>query len=92
MQIGHNVKIGKMVTLVSQVGIAGSSEIQDGAVLAGQVGVAGHITIGKRAVIAAKSGVASSVKDGAIMGGIPAVDIMTWKRQAAFLKMSVKKK
>lgn len=92
VQIAHNVTVGKMVTLVSQVGIAGSSIIDDGAVLAGQVGIAGHIRIGKRAIIAAKAGVASSVDDGAVIGGIPAVDIMTWKRQAAFLKKSVSRK
>lgn len=92
VQIGHNVKVGKLVTLVAQVGIAGSSEIKDGAVLAGQVGVAGHITIGQRAVVAAKAGVISSIKDGAVVSGMPAVDVMTWRRQAAFLKMSVTKK
>lgn len=92
VQIGHNVEVGKMVTLVAQVGIAGSTKIGDGAVLAGQVGVAGHISIGKGAVIAAKSGVASSVDDGCIMAGIPAVDAMSWRRQAAFLKKSVERK
>ena len=51
-----------------------------------------NIRIGKRAIIAAKAGVASSVDDGAVIGGIPAVDIMTWKRQAAFLKKSVSRK
>lgn len=91
VQIGHNVKVGKMVTLVSQVGIAGSAKIGDGAVLAGQVGVAGHISIGKRAVIAAKSGVAASIDDGCVMAGIPAVDAMSWRRQVAFLKKSVER-
>lgn len=92
VQIAHNVKIGRMVTLVSQVGIAGSSSVDDGAVLAGQVGIAGHVHIGKGVIIAAKSGVASSVEDGKIIGGIPAVDIMTWKRQSVFLKKAVTKK
>ena len=92
VQIAHNVKVGKMVTLVSQVGIAGSSSIGDGSVLAGQVGISGHVHVGKRVIIAAKSGVASSVEDGKIIGGIPAVDIMTWKRQSVFLKRAVTKK
>ncbi len=91
VQIGHNVEIGNMVTIVSQVGIAGSSKIGDGAVLAGQVGIAGHVSIGKRVVIAAKSGVASDIEDGQIVGGIPAVDVKTWRRQAAFLKRSVER-
>ncbi len=91
VQIAHNVKIGKGAILVSQVGIAGSSTIGNGVVLAGQVGVAGHIDIGDGVIVAAKSGIASSIKSGKVVGGIPAVDIGIWKRQAAFLKMSVTK-
>ncbi|MBE6446879.1 MAG: UDP-3-O-(3-hydroxymyristoyl)glucosamine N-acyltransferase [Alphaproteobacteria bacterium] len=92
VQIAHNVKIGERSILVAQVGIAGSTTIGNDVVLAGQVGVAGHIEIGDRAIAAAKSGIASSVESGKIVGGIPAVDAGIWKRQAAFLKMSVTKR
>ncbi|MBO7454651.1 MAG: UDP-3-O-(3-hydroxymyristoyl)glucosamine N-acyltransferase [Alphaproteobacteria bacterium] len=92
VQIAHNVTIGNQSVLVSQVGIAGSSKIGNGVILAGQVGVAGHIEIGDGAIAAAKSGIASSIEPGKIVGGIPAVDAGIWKRQAAFLKMSVTKK
>lgn len=92
VQIAHNVTIGNRSVLVSQVGIAGSSKIGNGVILAGQVGVAGHVEIGDGAIAAAKSGIASSVEAGKIVGGIPAVDAGIWKRQAAFLKMSVTKK
>lgn len=92
VQIGHNVTIGKMCIIVAQVGIAGSTTIGDGVVLAGQVGVAGHIEIGDGVIAAAKSGIASSIKPGQIVGGIPAVDVEIWKRQAAFLKSSVSRK
>lgn len=92
VQIAHNVTIGNQSILVSQVGIAGSSKIGNGVVLAGQVGVAGHIEIGDGAVAAAKSGIASSIEPGKVVGGIPAVDAGIWKRQAAFLKMSVTRK
>lgn len=92
VQIGHNVTIGKMCIIVAQVGIAGSTTIGDGVVLAGQVGVAGHIEIGNGVIAAAKSGIASSLKAGQIVGGIPAVDVEIWKRQAAFLKSSVTRK
>lgn len=92
VQIAHNVTIGNGSILVSQVGIAGSSKIGNGVVLAGQVGVAGHIEIGDGAIAAAKSGIASSVEPGKVVGGIPAVDAGIWKRQAAFLKMSVTRK
>jgi UDP-3-O-[3-hydroxymyristoyl] glucosamine N-acyltransferase len=92
VQIAHNVQIGNRSILVAQVGIAGSTKIGNDVVLAGQVGVSGHIEIGDRAIAAAKSGIASSVEAGKTVGGIPAVDAGIWKRQAAFLKMSVTRK
>ncbi|MDR2067872.1 MAG: UDP-3-O-(3-hydroxymyristoyl)glucosamine N-acyltransferase [Holosporaceae bacterium] len=92
VQIGHNVTIGERSILVAQVGIAGSTKIGNDVVLAGQVGVSGHIEIGDRAIAAAKSGIASSVEAGKIVGGIPAVDVDIWRRQAAFLKMAVTKR
>jgi UDP-3-O-[3-hydroxymyristoyl] glucosamine N-acyltransferase len=92
VQIAHNVRIGKRSILVSQVGIAGSTKIGDDVVIAGQVGISGHIEIGDGVIVAAKSGIASSVEAGRIVGGIPAVDADIWKRQVAFLKMSVTKK
>lgn len=92
VQIGHNVHIGDRSIIVAQVGIAGSTKIGNGVVLAGQVGVAGHVEIGDGAIAAAKSGIASNVPSKQIVGGIPAVEVGIWKRQAAFLKMSVTKK
>ena len=92
VQIAHNVHIGERCILVSQVGIAGSTKIGNDVVLAGQVGVAGHIEIGDGAIAAAKSGIASDIEPKQIVGGIPAVDASIWKRQAAFLKMSVTRK
>jgi UDP-3-O-[3-hydroxymyristoyl] glucosamine N-acyltransferase len=92
VQIGHNVQIGNKSIIVAQVGIAGSTKIGNGVVLAGQVGVAGHIEIGDGVIAAAKSGIASSIASGEIVGGIPAVEVNTWKRQAAFLKSSVTKR
>ncbi|MDR1551483.1 MAG: UDP-3-O-(3-hydroxymyristoyl)glucosamine N-acyltransferase [Holosporaceae bacterium] len=92
VQIAHNVRIGKRSIIVAQTGIAGSTMIGRGVTLAGQVGVVGHIEIGDGVVAAAKSGITSSVAAGKVVGGIPAVGIDTWKRQAAFLKMSVEKR
>ncbi|MDR2106953.1 MAG: UDP-3-O-(3-hydroxymyristoyl)glucosamine N-acyltransferase [Holosporaceae bacterium] len=89
VQIAHNVSIGERSILVAQVGIAGSTRVGNDVVLAGQTGVAGHLEIGNGAIAAAKSGIASGVEAGKIVGGIPAVDVNIWRRQAAFLKMSV---
>jgi UDP-3-O-[3-hydroxymyristoyl] glucosamine N-acyltransferase len=92
VQIGHNVVIGERSIIVAQVGIAGSTKIGNDVVFAGQVGVSGHIEIGDRVVVAAKSGIASSIESDRTVGGIPAVDVEVWKRQVAFLKMSVTRK
>ena len=47
VQVAHNVRIGRLCLLMSQVGIAGSVRVEDGCILAGQVGIAGHLTIGR---------------------------------------------
>ena len=57
---------------MAQVGVAGSSRVEDGAMLAGQVGIAGHLTIGAGARLAAQAGVISDVPAGETWGGYPA--------------------
>jgi len=72
VHVGHNCRIGKHCLLMAQVGLAGSTTIEDGAIVAGQVGTAGHMTIGRGARIAAQSGVFADVPPGATYGGYPA--------------------
>lgn len=72
VHVGHNVRIGENVLLVSQVGISGSSTIGDRVTLAGQVGVAGHLTIGEDTVVAAKAGVTKSLPSRVMVSGFPA--------------------
>lgn len=72
VQIGHNVRIGKLCLIVAQVGISGSVHIEDGAVFGGQSGSAGHLTIGAGARIAARAGVISDVPPGETWSGYPA--------------------
>ena len=72
VQIGHNVRIGRMCLLISQAGIAGSTVIGDGCVIGGQAGLAGHITIGAGARIAAQAGVFGDVPAGESWSGYPA--------------------
>ena len=45
VQIGHNVNIGRHCIVVAQVGIAGSTELEDYVTLGGQAGIAGHLRI-----------------------------------------------
>lgn len=72
VQIGHNCRIGARCVIMAQVGIAGSTRLEDDVVLAGQVGLAGHFTVGRGARIAAQSGVTMDVPPGATWFGYPA--------------------
>lgn len=93
VQIAHNAKTGKGCIIVSQAGIAGSTELGDYCALGGQVGLAGHIKIGTGAQVAAKSGVMHDIKEGEIVGGIPSMPFLQWKRSCvAVAKLGQKKK
>ena len=72
VQIGHNVQIGRCCVIVAQVGIAGSTILEDFVQLGGQAGLTGHLRVGARARIAAKAGVMTDVPAGAVFMGIPA--------------------
>jgi UDP-3-O-[3-hydroxymyristoyl] glucosamine N-acyltransferase len=72
VMVAHNVRIGRLCLLMSQVGIAGSVHVEDGCILAGQVGVSGHLTIGRGARLAAQAGVFGSIPAGETWSGYPA--------------------
>ena len=61
VQIGHGVSIGKHCILCGQAGIAGSSGMDDYAVLGANAGLADHVFMGKGARAGAKSGIARDV-------------------------------
>jgi UDP-3-O-[3-hydroxymyristoyl] glucosamine N-acyltransferase len=89
VQIGHNVRVGRLCLLVAQVGVAGSCRVEDGAVLGGQVGLAGHLTVGAGARLAAQSGVISDVPAGETWSGYPARPHReALKASAALFKLS----
>ena len=88
VMIAHNVEIGPASILVAQAGVAGSSRLGPGVILAGQAGVAGHLRVGAGARAAAKSAVLQDVPDGALVAGIPAIPMSTWRRaQAVFARL-----
>lgn len=90
VQIAHNVVIGRHCVIVSQVGIAGSTTLEDYVALGGQVAVKGHVRIGMGAQIAATSGVNGDVPAGARWGGIPARPMREWFREITALKKLAK--
>jgi UDP-3-O-[3-hydroxymyristoyl] glucosamine N-acyltransferase len=80
VMVGHNVDVGENAILVAQVGISGSSSVGRDAILSGQVGIADHVAIGDGAIVAAKTGVTKDVPAGAMVAGIPHVDIREWRK------------
>jgi UDP-3-O-[3-hydroxymyristoyl] glucosamine N-acyltransferase len=92
VQIGHNVQIGRGCVIVAQVGISGSTRIDDFAALGGQAGLTGHLKIGAGARIAAQAGVMKDVPPGATVAGAPAVPMTEWLRHAAILGRLARRK
>jgi UDP-3-O-[3-hydroxymyristoyl] glucosamine N-acyltransferase len=86
VQIAHGVRIGRNVLLAAQVGVAGSSVVEDQVTLAGQVGVAGHITIGKGTVATAQTGIPNSVDPGSFISGYPAISNRDWLKASALFR------
>ena len=86
VQIGHNVIVGRHCVIISQVGIAGSTTLEDFVVIGGQVGIVGHVRVGMGAQIAGSSNVNSDVPPGARWGGTPAKPVRDWFRELHTLK------
>jgi UDP-3-O-[3-hydroxymyristoyl] glucosamine N-acyltransferase len=86
VQIGHNVVIGRHCIVVAQVGISGSTELEDYVTLGGQAGLIGHIKIGKGAMIGAQSGVTKSVAAETVVSGYPAAPHGLVKRLQALIQ------
>jgi UDP-3-O-[3-hydroxymyristoyl] glucosamine N-acyltransferase len=90
VQIAHNVKIGERCLVMAQVGLAGSTVVEDEVILAGQAGLAGHLTVGRGARIAAQAGVIGDVAAGATVSGYPARPHREVLRQAAAVRKLAK--
>jgi UDP-3-O-[3-hydroxymyristoyl] glucosamine N-acyltransferase len=93
VQIAHGVNIGRRALLCAQVGISGSTVVEDDVVLAGQVGVAGHLRLGKGVVATAQTGIPNSVEPGGFVSGYPAIPNRDWlKSSAVFRQLPALKK
>ena len=79
-------KLNSGESVVSQVGISGSTEIGDFVMLGGQAGLAGHLKIGDGARISAKAGVIGDIEAGATVGGYPALPMREWLRGVAVMQ------
>jgi UDP-3-O-[3-hydroxymyristoyl] glucosamine N-acyltransferase len=86
VQIGHNVVLGRCCIIVAQVGIAGSTVLEDFVQVGGQAAVDGHLRIGRGAQIGAQAGVISDTPSGAEVVGSPAQPKRDFFRQVATLR------
>jgi UDP-3-O-[3-hydroxymyristoyl] glucosamine N-acyltransferase len=92
VQIGHNVVLGRCCVIVAQVGISGSTVLDDFVRVGGQAAMAGHLRIGRGAQIGAQAGVISDLPSGAKVLGSPAQSKQDFFRQVATLKQITRKK
>jgi UDP-3-O-[3-hydroxymyristoyl] glucosamine N-acyltransferase len=90
VQIGHNVSLGRGCVIVSQVGISGSTILEDHVLVAGQAGLTDHLRIGRRARIGAQAGVMADVPAGVDVVGSPAQPVREFFRQVAVLRRLVR--
>jgi UDP-3-O-[3-hydroxymyristoyl] glucosamine N-acyltransferase len=86
VQIAHNVHLGRCCVVVAQVGIAGSTVVEDFVQLGGQAAIAGHLHVGAGAKIGAQSGVMSDVPAGEVLLGTPAQPRRKFFEQIAILR------
>jgi UDP-3-O-[3-hydroxymyristoyl] glucosamine N-acyltransferase len=78
--VGHNCIIGPGNLLISQVGIAGSTNTGKYVVMAGQVGVNGHLDIPDFVRIGAQAGVMVNPEPNTEIAGSPAMEATQAKR------------
>jgi len=72
VHIAHNVRIGPHCMILAQVGIAGSSILEEGVIIAGQAGVSDHKRIGAGTQVAVRAGITRNIPAGVIVSGYPA--------------------
>lgn len=92
VQIGHNVLLGRCCVIVAQVGISGSTVLEDFVRVGGQAAMAGHLRIGRGAQIGAQAGVISDAPAGARLLGSPAQPKQEFFRQVATLKQMARRR
>jgi UDP-3-O-[3-hydroxymyristoyl] glucosamine N-acyltransferase len=72
VQVAHNVRIGARCLIASQVGIAGSTHVEDDVFLGGQAGVGDHMHVGRGVRVTGGGSVIGDVEAGATVSGYPA--------------------
>lgn len=91
VHIAHNCILGEGSILVSQVGLSGSTILNEYVVMGGQSGAAGHLEIAPFTTIAARGGVTKSIKEPKKQwAGFPLMEHRTWLRLQAKISKLLK--
>jgi UDP-3-O-[3-hydroxymyristoyl] glucosamine N-acyltransferase len=94
VHIGHNVRVGRNVVMAAQVGIAGSSVVEDNVMMGGQVGIGDHVRIGEGAMLGGQTGVPTGKVirgKGVAFWGTPARPLRQYLKELAVLARLAKK-
>lgn len=91
-QVGHNCRIGRNCLIAGVTGLAGSTILEDSVMIGAGVMTTGHLTIGAGSIVLARSVVTKDVKRGGRVGGYPAQDVHSWRRETATLRLMSKGK
>lgn len=75
VQIAHNCTVGEHTVLAAQVGLAGSSHIEEWCQLGGQVGIAGHLSVGHHSRLGGQTGVLGNIDPHSVVMGAPAMPV-----------------
>jgi UDP-3-O-[3-hydroxymyristoyl] glucosamine N-acyltransferase len=86
VQIAHNCDIGEAVVVVAQSGLAGSTVVENGAMLMARAASAGHLRIGARAFVGAAASLHRDVAPGSRVWGTPQMEEHLFHRTVAALK------
>lgn len=86
VQVGHNCQIGKKVILCGQVGVAGSTTLEDYVVVGGGAGIGPDLVISKGSQIAGMAGVNGYLPPQSKVAGHPARPVHEWLKGLALVR------
>lgn len=86
VQVGHNVTIGAHCIVCGQVGIAGSTQIEDGVILGGQSGVADHLRLAAGVRVGGGASVTQDLLEPGDYLGFPIMRAAEWRRYSVEIR------
>lgn len=86
VQVGHNCVVGAHSALVAQVGLGGSTVLEERVFFMGQAAAAGHLRVGAGCFVAGRAAVVRDAPAGSRLWGNPAQPERGWHRSMAWFR------